>query len=289
MDIGSTTTKAVLLEDGALLAHAVAPTGANCRQTAAELLDQCLQQAERQVEQIAHATSTGYGRRLVVHAGQPAVLRAAEAVSEITCNARGALWLAGNDTPVRTIVDIGGQDSKVIALDEGGNLADFAMNDKCAAGTGRFLEVMARILEVEVDELGWLSQQATEPAPINSTCTVFAESEVVSLLAQGCRVPDIIAGVHQSIARRVAGLVRSVGLVERVLFDGGPALNRGLTQALAQELGTSLIVPDRPQVATAIGAALIAAERALAAPVQGLPAAGRCGPEAGPDMGVSER
>lgn len=260
--MGSTTTKVVLLEDGALLAHAVAPTGVNCRQTAEALLQQCLREAEREAERIGQATSTGYGRRLVLEGEGLTALAEAEAASEITCNARGALWQVGSDTPIRTIVDIGGQDSKVIALDEIGNVAEFAMNDKCAAGTGRFLEVMARILEVEVDDLGRISEEATEVAPVNSTCTVFAESEVVSLLAQGRRVADIIAGVHRAIARRVVALARSIGVVEPVLFDGGPALNRGLERALAEELETTLVVPERPQIATAIGAALIAAERA---------------------------
>ncbi len=257
-------TKAVLLDDGVLLAHAVAPTGVNCRKTAAALLQQCHHKAGRPGDEAVATVSTGYGRRLVLEPQPESSLRVQEALSEITCNARGALWLVGSDMPVRTIVDIGGQDSKAIALDQRGNLANFAMNDKCAAGTGRFLEVMARILEVDVEDLSRLAEEATDAAPINSTCTVFAESEVVSLIARGRAVPDIIAGVHQSIARRVAGLALSVGVVDPVVFDGGPALNRSLARALERELRTSLIVPDTPQIATAIGAALFAADRAAA-------------------------
>jgi len=138
---------------------------------------------------------------------------------------------------------------------------NFAMNDKCAAGTGRFLEVMSRILEIDLDQLGALSLQSTERVSISSVCTVFAETEVISLLARACRPPDIIAAVHRAIAKRVGDLARGVGVAEPVFFDGGPALNVGLQRALEEELGVRLVVPDCPQVATAIGAAVLAAGR----------------------------
>ena len=249
IDIGSTTTKAALIGEGEVLGHAVAATGANCRNAAEATLTRALELAGRDRSDIAYTLATGYGRRLV---------DAEATISEITANAAGARYLTRDREPTRTIIDIGGQDSKVISLDPDGIVANFAMNDKCAAGTGRFLEVMSRILEVDLDELGALSLQSTEQVTISSICTVFAESEVISLLSEARSVPDIIAGVHRSIAKRVGDLARGVGIVEPVFFDGGPALNLGLQRALEAELSVELVVPGSPQVATAIGAAAMA-------------------------------
>jgi len=255
LDIGSTTTKVVLFDGTAMVASAVAATGASCKKTAERLLESALHAAGRARDDIARVVATGYGRRLVEGAD--------EVVSELTANAAGATFLA-NGRCIRTVIDIGGQDSKVIAVDERGRMTNFAMNDKCAAGTGRFLEVISRVLEVELEDLGAVSMRASEALSINSVCTVFAETEVISLLAQGRSVEDIVAGVHASIARRVAQLARSVGLREPVFFDGGPAQNIGLKAALGRELGVDLIVPECPQIATALGAALIG-RRGLAA------------------------
>ncbi len=267
LDIGSTTTKAAIAEDGEILGHAVAATGANCRRTAEAVLSQALEGAARDASDIAYTLSTGYGRRLLEFADST--------ISEITANAAGARYLTRATQSVRTIIDIGGQDSKVISLDSDGTVRNFAMNDKCAAGTGRFLEVMSRILEVDLDQLGPLALQSTEKVTISSICTVFAETEVISLLAQARKVPDIIAGVHRSVAKRVGDLARGVGVAEPVFFDGGPALNVGLKQALQDELGVELIVPESPQVATAIGAAILAAERAGALGVRDVSQASR--------------
>ena len=253
LDIGSTTTKVALLADGQVVATRLAATGANCRRAALGLLGEALAEAGLGESDVRYVVSTGYGRRIVEVAD--------EAVSEITANAVGAQWCVRQGPLVRTIVDIGGQDSKVISLDEHGHMVNFAMNDKCAAGTGRFLEVMARILEVDLEQLGSLGVQAKETLAISSLCTVFAESEVISLLAQGKAVPDIVAALHASIARRVGALARSVGVVETVFFDGGPALNRGLKDALEQELAVFLHVPPEPQTVTAVGAAVIAGRR----------------------------
>ncbi len=253
LDIGSTTTKAALAGDGRILGHAVAATGAKCRRAAQAVLGEALDAAGRDASDIEYTLSTGYGRRLVESADST--------VSEITANATGAQYLTRGGAPARTIIDIGGQDSKAISLDSDGTVRNFAMNDKCAAGTGRFLEVMARILEVDLDQLGPLSLQSTEKVTISSICTVFAETEVISLLAQARQVPDILAGVHRSVAKRIGDLARGVGVVEPVFFDGGPALNAGLKQALQEELSVELIVPESPQVATAIGAAILAARR----------------------------
>lgn len=250
VDVGSTTTKIVLMEDSRVLAAEVSATGANCSRTANALLDAALQSSGRDRSEIGHAVSTGYGRKLIDFSNGT--------ISEISANARGAVWLHNGDAPIRTIVDVGGQDSKVISLDDSGRVANFAMNDKCAAGTGRFLEVISRILEIDLDQLGEISLNSDKALEISSVCTVFAESEVVSLISRGEKVEDIIAGLHRSVARRVADLAATVGLREAAFYDGGPALNRGLVKALEQELGVSLIVPDSPQIVTAIGAALIA-------------------------------
>ncbi len=255
LDIGSTATKCVLLNEKREIVQAdVAPSGANCRRTAHRLLAQLLERAGAGPGDVRYAITTGYGRRLA-ELGH-------EIVSEITANATGARWLSPPGKTVRTVIDIGGQDSKVISLDEQGRVVNFAMNDKCAAGTGRFLEVIAQRLELNLEDLGKLHFAAKHELTINSVCTVFAESEVVSLLAQGREVPDIVAGIHRSVAKRVGQLVRSVGVVESVMFDGGPAQNRGVAATLSEELGVELLVPDAPQLATALGAALIACERA---------------------------
>ncbi len=252
VDVGSTNTKLVLMADSQILAAEVRPTGANCRNTANALLDAALRSCGRERSEIGHVVSTGYGRRMVDFAHG--------SVSEILANARGAIWLHKGNGPVRTVIDVGGQDSKVISLDDSGRVINFAMNDKCAAGTGRFLEVAARILEIDLDTLAELSLKSKKAVQISSVCAVFAETEIVSLISRGERVEDIAAGLHQSIARRVSGLVATVGLRETVFFDGGPAFNRGLTEAFEEELSVSLAVPDSPQVVTAIGAALTARE-----------------------------
>ena len=257
IDVGSTTVKVVILdreEKGAVLFRGVEATGAYARDVAARLVHAGLDEADLGEEDLDRVAATGYGRKLVAFAD--------EQISEITANARGALHLAGGPGRVRTVVDIGGQDSKVIALDSDGRMVNFAMNDKCAAGTGRFLEVLARALEVELGDLGETSLGAAGSVEISATCTVFAESEVVGLLARGERVPDIAAAVHRAVARQTAALALKVGVNEPVLFDGGPALNAGLRAALSEELGAELTVPDDPQAATALGAAIIAAESA---------------------------
>ena len=271
IDVGSTTTKVAVLEDSKTLGSKVSATGTNCRRTATSLLESMLANAGRTRGDVRYVVSTGYGRRMIDFSN--------EVVTEISANVKGASWLmnhlsrgevsspyeAGqgnpaptNGTKIRTLINIGGQDCKVISLDDKGMMVDFVMNDKCAAGTGRFLEVMSCILEVELEQLGALSLKAKEPLPINSLCTVFGESEVISLLSQGKCVEDIAAGIHRAIAKRIGAMVRRVGLHEAVFFDGGPALNEGLRFALEQELGTKVFVPPEPQIVTAIGAAIIA-------------------------------
>ncbi len=284
IDVGSTTTKVAVME-GSEIPHSpfdkgglreivgskVSATGTNCRRTATSLLESMLANTGRTRGDVRYVVSTGYGRRMIDFSN--------EVVTEISANVKGASWLMARresasresgvgtrglgdsglgDSKIRTLINIGGQDCKVISLDDKGMMVDFVMNDKCAAGTGRFLEVMSCILEVELEQLGAVSLKAKEPLPINSLCTVFGESEVISLLSQGKCVEDIAAGIHKSIAKRIGAMVRKVGLYEAVFFDGGPALNEGLRFALEQELGTKVFVPPEPQIVTAIGAAILA-------------------------------
>ena len=188
---------------------------------------------------------------------------ASSQITEITCHAEGMHFLFPE---VRTLIDIGGQDSKVIALGDQGQVNDFNMNDKCAAGSSRFLEVMARALGVTLEAMGELSLKAKRVAQVSSMCTVFAESEVISLVSERWEKEDIIAGIHQSIARRMVSMVERVGLRERVAMSGGVARNIGVVTALEDILNTSLIVPEQPELVGALGAALIAANHSVLPP-----------------------
>lgn len=254
IDVGSTTTKVAIVDETGIRGHKVVPTGVQCNDSAFNLFDGLRCQLGIAADAVRHITSTGYGRRLVKFADSN--------ISEITANVRGAVWYGDQGgRKVRTIINIGGQDTKVIGIDERGVTKNFAMNDKCAAGTGRFLEALARILEIEVVDLGDISLQAELPIRINSTCTVFAETEIISLLAREKLPSEIIAGAHYAIAKRLAKMAKRVKVVDQVFFDGGPALNKGLIKALEDELATDLYVPPLvPQVTTAVGAALIARE-----------------------------
>lgn len=254
LDVGSLSCDAVLVDRGGrVVAWTVLPSGARVLDTIARARREVLELAGVNAAAVAAAVATGYGRERVE--GRIA------AVTEITCHARGiTALLAGTDV----LVDIGGQDSKAIRLDHSGRVVDFAMNDKCAAGTGRFLEAMARALEVDVPDLGDLDADARTGLTLSSMCTVFAESEVVSLVASGADVAEIVAGLHRAIAARTQGLVRRVapqldGL--KVAMSGGVARNRGVVRALASALGRPVEVPDEPDTVGALGAALIARDR----------------------------
>ena len=249
IDVGSITTKAVLLQDGRWQSE-LRSTGASPRRAAAAAVEDLLARAGLERGQVACLIATGYGRGQVGFADKK--------VTEITCHAKGAQFLVpGTDM----VIDIGGQDSKVIKTDGAGGVVDFSMNDKCAAGTGRFLEVMAGALDTEVGALGALSDGA-EPVEISSMCTVFAESEVISLLAQDVPRERVVAGIHRAVARRVAAMAERLGLGSRIVFTGGVAKNQGVRQALARALKREIAVHQHCQLAGALGAALLAAERA---------------------------
>jgi predicted CoA-substrate-specific enzyme activase len=259
-----------IIDNEKILGSKVVPTGVHCNDSSFDLLNGLRAKLGLEERQIKHITSTGYGRRLVKFADSN--------ISEITANVNGAVWYGDQaGIKIRTIINIGGQDTKVIGIDEEGVTKNFSMNDKCAAGTGRFLEALARILEVELIDLGDIALQAEVPIRINSTCTVFAESEIISLLAREKKPSEIIAGAHFAIAKRLAKMARRVKVIDQVFFDGGPALNKGLVKALEDELATDVYVPPKvPQVTTAVGAALIAKEEFLyGEPVEELPKASK--------------
>jgi predicted CoA-substrate-specific enzyme activase len=241
IDLGSTTVKAVVL-NGQVLANAIRPTGANPRKTGEAVLEQILEKSAGPIDKIV---ATGYGR---------VSFSADEIVSEITAHARGSNLLYPD---ARTVIDIGGQDSKITRIDDQGRVLDFAMNDRCAAGTGRFIENTAKALEVSLEEFSLKSLASRSPAKINSMCTVFAESEVISQIAQGTSIEDVSAGVHASVARRIKAMVERVGVEDQVVFTGGAAKSPAMRKALEETLRVKLTIPKEPQLVGALGAAAI--------------------------------
>ena len=250
IDIGSTSGEAVILNGDGILAYSIVDTGYNSRRAAELALEKALASSGLRREQLGPIVATGYGRIAIEFADRQ--------VTEISCYAKGMAHLFPG---VRTVIDIGGQDSKVIAVGKNGKAVDFAMNDKCAAGTGRFLEVTARALQLNLTDLGEISAHATRDVPISSICTVFAESEVITLVAEGAERADIVAGLHRAIAKRVGAMVKRVGANPTLAFAGGVAKNSGVKRALEEALDVTLVIPPEPQIVGALGAALIARDR----------------------------
>lgn len=249
IDIGSSSTKAAIIkEDHTLAAVSVVNlgTGTNAH---TQVVDDVLQKAGITAEDIQYTVATGYGRVNYKEADKQ--------ITEITCHAKGVNLLVSD---AKTIVDIGGQDAKVIKLDGNGKVANFVMNEKCAAGTGRFLEVMARVLGCKLDELSGLAEKAEKEISINNVCTVFAESEVISRLSAGESVYDVARGSHVAIAKRVMGMCNRVGYEPKVVMTGGVALNADMVHCLAKEMGCPVEVVPHCQAAGAIGAAAFACE-----------------------------
>ncbi len=247
IDVGSTTTKGVLIDSSEnVLASHLQNTGASASKAVEQLLGQL--SAESGVDpNDCPIIGTGYGRSVVE--------LAYKTVTEITCHSIGVHSL---NTEIRLLIDVGGQDSKVIRIGQNGRPEDFALQDKCSAGTGRFLEVMARVLEVSMDELGPLAMESRSPCSISSTCTVFAESEVVGRIGSGDRPVDIAAGIHLAMATKIASLSRQVGVAAPVGITGGVALNPAFRHYLSKQLGQELWMPQNPQLTGALGAAIIA-------------------------------
>ena len=250
IDIGSITAKAAILDERQLKGTSLQGTGYDAKTAAAAAFQSVLDIAGYEKEQVGFIIATGYGRKSVSFADR--------AVTEISCHAAGANFI---NPDVRSVIDIGGQDSKAMVISPEGKVLDFAMNDKCAAGTGRFLEVMARALEVDLEMLGEISLTSNSPATISSLCTVFAESEVISLIAKGEKRENIVAGIHASIGARVVAMAGRLGLKSPLMMTGGVAKNTGLVKMLEKKIGMPVEISEHAQVLGAIGAALIAQRR----------------------------
>ncbi len=248
IDSGSTSTDVVILDkDKNIVTGIILPTGAGAAAGAERALEEALKDAWLERGDIDAMVTTGYGRT--------AISEGDRSITEITCHAKGAHFL---DPSVRTVIDIGGQDSKVIRLDKNGAVVNFVMNDKCAAGTGRFLEMMARTMEMSLDEMSKTGLKYKEDITISSMCTVFAESEVVSLIAQNKATDDIVHGLNKAVASKTAALAKRVGGEERYMMTGGVSKNQSLVKTLEEKLGTTLVVNDKAQLCGALGAALFA-------------------------------
>jgi len=250
VDIGSASSKCMIMNDRLqVVGFSVIPVGTGTSGPR-RAVKEALEAAGIGIEGISYTVATGYGRNTYEAAD--------ERISELSCHARGAAWISPG---VRTVIDIGGQDAKALSLSEEGKLVNFVMNDKCAAGTGRFLDVMARVIELDIEELAAMDEKADGAIQISSICTVFAESEVISQLAGNVNVPNLIAGIHRSAAVRAASLLKRLGITEPVLMTGGVAKNAGVVRALERELGLSIMTSPYSQTAGALGAALFAQDR----------------------------
>ena len=260
VDIGSTMTKIVVMDGaGNICSRIVGPTGPEHRRLANEVLAQALEQANLSFGQIDYVVATGYGRVNVPFADRQ--------ITELTCHARGVASLFPT---VRTAIDIGGQDAKGLKIKDG-KLVDFVMNDKCAAGTGRFLEVLADTLGLELDDLGGISLESTKKVPISSTCTIFAQQEVIARISEGLPLEDIVAGLHNALAGRVARMVQRLRVEPDVVLTGGVAKNIGVVKAMKENLGYKILVPPDPLLTGAIGAAILGKEITSKAMAEGVP------------------
>jgi predicted CoA-substrate-specific enzyme activase len=251
VDVGSTQTKAVVLDDeGRVVGRALIATGASVVSAAETAFRNALDERAIADTEVGYVIGTGYGRYRVEFGDAQ--------ITEIVCHARGAAHMFAG---TRTVLDMGGQDTKAIRIREGGDVIDFCMNDKCAAGTGRFLESAATALELDLRNLGPVALQGRRPVAISTTCTVFAESEVLSWLAKGKRIEDILAGVHRSIASRSIALLRRVGIEDEITFTGGVTRNAAMVAVLNELLGVRMNVSEESHYMGALGAALFALER----------------------------
>ena len=250
IDVGSTTTKAVMVDgNGTVVGSYLVNTGASGSRAARRCVEEVARKAGRDTAGVP-TVSTGYGRSQVDFANQ--------SITEITCHSIGVHHL---NPSIQLLIDVGGQDSKAVRLGENGRPRDFALNDKCSAGTGRFLEVMARVLEVSIDDLGPYALKSNSPSAISSTCTVFAESEVISRIGAGENPNDIAAGAHVAMARKIGTLARTLGVASPICLTGGVALNPAFRHYLSKQLNTELWMPDKPQLTGALGAALLSLEK----------------------------
>ena len=252
VDVGLTYVKVVILKDLERVGYSIAPTGSDPDITSKYVLKEALNMASLKKEDIDFIVSTGNGRRATSLTNQT--------ISEISANTRGAQWLGAN-LDIRTIIDIGGQDTKVIVLDDNLQILNFIMSDKYDTGIGRFLEAIANVLDVPFESIGELSLRSKNPVNITNIQILFAKPELARFIFNGHKKEDIIAGIYRAVAQRLVAMARRVGLRGMVFFNGGPAMNIGMIKALENELGMKLYVPELPQMVAATGATLIAAER----------------------------
>jgi predicted CoA-substrate-specific enzyme activase len=268
IDIGSRSSKCVILDDGELLTYGTTQTFPDIDKTAQGVVDAAVQRRtglwgeyrmelpdvkvdHLKVEDMAYIVSTGYGRAVVPFADR--------SITEISCHCRGAQWFVPG---VSTILDVGGQDSKGIRVDAEGQVADFVMNDKCAGGTGRFMEIVAEALNVPLSEIGPLSLQNTKELPFSTTCAAFGRGAAVTMRKQGEAKEDILAGLHEAVARRVTGIVRKVGIADKFVISGGIGRNVGLVSRIEELGGSEVTLPEEPMIVGAVGAAMFAFDRA---------------------------
>lgn len=251
IDIGSQSTDVVIIDENKkIVSYSVVLSGAIHSDAALKAFDIACQQAKCKIDDIKYIVSTGYGRKNVAFAQKN--------ITEITCHVKGVFSVNPN---VRTILDIGGQDSKVIKVGSDGNVLDFIMNEKCAAGTGRFLETIGRVLDVDLEDMGPKSLESKKSVKLSSTCTVFAESEVISKIAEGEKIEDILNGVHESISDRSIAMLQKLGIEDTVAMTGGVAKNVGVVNSISKKLQTDIYVPNEPQIIGALGAAIFAYEK----------------------------
>ncbi|HOV90352.1 MAG TPA: acyl-CoA dehydratase activase [Syntrophorhabdaceae bacterium] len=245
IDVGSGWTKAVLCEDMDLKSYAISPSGGDYRKAAQHVVDMALKKHGVSIDDIAYTVATGYGASMVDFAS--------EKPSDMSCHAKGINMLFPG---VRTVIDVGAQFTRAIRIDENGRIVNFIMNEKCAGGSGKFLQVTARILHVNIEELGRLSLESTKPVEFTTACAVFAESEAVSRISEGALPADIVAGIHKAMASKIITLANRVGLMPDYAITGGGAKDIGLVKAIEKELKASSYVAHEPQITAALGAAL---------------------------------
>lgn len=252
IDVGSSTSKAVILQDDKILSYSIIPTSAESMDSAQRVFNEALGKIQSiSPSDIGWIIATGYGRVVVNFAK--------ETITELSCHVRGANWLFPT---VRTVLDMGGQDCKAIKCDEQGRLLNFTMNDKCAAGTGRFFEIIAKVMDLPLGDIGRLSLETKNEVRISSTCAVFGKSEVASLVRQGRNKSDILGGVHSAVSDRVVTLLRRVGITPDLAITGGIARNMGIVRRVEERVGCKALIPEEPQIIGALGAALFARDRA---------------------------
>jgi predicted CoA-substrate-specific enzyme activase len=259
IDIGSAFSKAVIIAGGEIVSHHVMPSGGNYRLTAEAVVKKTLDKAKLSSKDIGYSVATGYGASNVTTAN--------ETVSDLSCQGRGIAYLFPS---ARTVIDIGGQFTKVFRVNDEGKVTSFLQSEKCAAGSGRFLQVIARVLQIDLEDIGELSLKSKNRVDFNTGCAVFAESEAISRVAEGALKEDILAGLHRTLAAKIQSMVERVGLELDCAVVGGGAKDIGLIKSIEKSLGCRLLVPEEPQIVAALGAALVAEEKATSAKVSNI-------------------